>query len=274
MAPATATIDYAAKTDVGRVRTNNEDSVLTAPPIGLFIVADGMGGHNAGEVASRMAVNVVDSNIRRAVEHKTAEPDKTQVLFGQADAALSEFGNHLVSSIRIANQVIYEASQTQAQNKGMGTTIAAVLARDTAYSIAWVGDSRVYLVRHGVLQQLTTDHSLVQEQVDRGLITSEQAETSDFKNILTRALGNAPAVEPGAVEIEAFDDDYLVLCSDGLTRMVPDRQLLAIVQADRKAADICERLIACALEAGGKDNVTAIVLHRKTERFWDRLLKR
>jgi protein phosphatase len=273
MPKQTAPLECAARTNVGCVRTNNEDSFLSDETLGLFIVADGMGGHSSGEVASKMAVNVIANNVRQTIT-QAAEIDKTRVLFGQNNPVLSEYGNHLVSGIRIANQVIYESGLTASQNKGMGTTVVAVLVWENNYTIAWVGDSRVYLVRHGHLQQLTADHSLVQEQVNRGLITSEQAETSDFKNVLTRALGIAETVEAEAVEIAAFDDDYLILCSDGLTRMVSDDNILAAIQSYRQPAAIGDRLIALALEAGGKDNVTAVVIRRKTERFWDKLLKR
>lgn len=269
-----ATIEYAARTDMGRVRKNNEDNYVADNDTGLFAVADGMGGHNSGEVASKLAVDVISKNVRQALETSAAEPDKTQVLFGQNNPALSSRANHLISAIRLANQVIYESSHTYAQNNGMGTTVVSTLVRDNTYTIAWVGDSRLYLARHGHLQQLTVDHSLVQEQVNKGLISSAQAEESELKNILTRALGSAENVEVDAVEIDAFDDDYLILCSDGLSRMVSDDGILTAVKAGREPKEICDRLIEQANEAGGRDNVTVIVLHRKAQRFWDKLLNK
>jgi protein phosphatase len=266
-------IEFGAKSDVGKVRTNNEDSYAVTPDTGLFIVADGMGGHNSGEVASKMAVEVAGRNFSQAIARHEAEPDKTQVLFGNADPLLSETANYLVSSIHLANQVLTEASRSSKENQGMGTTFAAVVVGAAKYTVAWVGDSRVYLVRHNQLQQLSTDHSLVQEQVAKGLITPEQAETSEFKNILTRALGVADTVTPDTVEIEAFDDDYILLCSDGLTRMVPDQEILAIIREAAEPQAACDRLIERALQNGGRDNVTAVIVHRRQDGIWKKILK-
>ncbi|MHB9155977.1 MAG: Stp1/IreP family PP2C-type Ser/Thr phosphatase [Endomicrobiales bacterium] len=266
------TIEYAAKSDVGKVRKNNEDSFAVDEKNGLFVVCDGMGGHNAGEVASRMACDLIIKNMRQTLELKQ-ETDRTQVMFGQNNPRLSDPANRLVSSVRLANQVIYEASHTYSEKSGMGTTVVALLVMENSYVVAWVGDSRVYLVRHKQLQQLTTDHSLVQEQVSKGLMTSEQAENSEFKNILTRALGSAENVEADAVEIPAFDNDYLLLCSDGLTRMVPENKILEAIEGARNTQEAGERLVTLAVEAGGRDNVTVIVVNRKAEKIWNRIFK-
>lgn len=265
-------IVFGFKSDIGKVRTNNEDSFIIDEQSGLFIVADGMGGHNSGEVASRMACDIISKNLQMSLKRQ-AEPDRTQVMFGQTNPALSDTANRMVSAIRLANQVVFEASQSSPQNNGMGTTVVALLTLPSSYIIAWVGDSRIYLVRHNQLQQLTTDHSLVQEQINKGLITSEQAEKSEFKNILTRAIGAAATVEVDATEIPAFADDYLILCSDGLSRMVTDEQILETVRAYNDPQKISDTLVERANAAGGKDNVTAVVVGRQTEGIWGKFLK-
>lgn len=268
----TMNMQFAAKSDMGRVRTNNEDSFFTEPEIGLFIVADGMGGHKSGEIASKMACDIVSKNLKTLL--KAVEvADKTQVIYGENNPQISKPANSLLSAIRLANRVIYEASVSYSQNQGMGTTIVALLARDNSYIISWVGDSRIYLVRHGQIQQLTTDHSLVQEQVNKGLITNEQAETSEFKNVLTRALGTSEEVQADAAETPAFEDDYLILCSDGLTRMVPDAVILETVKKHDNPEAVCAELIELANKAGGRDNVTAVVLNNKPENFWKKFMK-
>jgi protein phosphatase len=258
-------ISFGARSDVGKVRTNNEDNFFVDEKMGLFLVADGMGGANAGEVASKMAMDVISANMKTALARQESAPDKTQVILGQNNPGISPQANHLASSIRLANQVINEASAKYTQNQGMGTTVVAVLEQKGSYSIAWVGDSRIYLVRHNQVQQLSTDHSLVQEQVTQGLITPEVAKISEFKNILTRALGTAPSVEVSVEELPAFDRDYLILCSDGLTRKVTDDMILAAVQEATEPQKIADRLVALANELDGKDNVTVVTVHYKTD---------
>lgn len=265
-------IVFGFRSDVGKVRTNNEDSFIVDEQAGLFIVADGMGGHNSGEVASKMACDIISKNLQMSLKRQT-EPDRTQVMFGQTNPDLSDTANRIVSAIRLSNQVVFEASQASPQNNGMGTTVVVLLTLPASYIIAWVGDSRIYLVRHNQLQQLTTDHSLVQEQINKGLITSEQAEKSEFKNILTRAVGAAADVEVDAVDLPAFDNDLLILCSDGLSRMVTDAQILETVRSYEEPQKISDALIERAIAAGGKDNVTAVVVGRQTEGLWGKFLK-
>ena len=265
-------IEFAVKSDMGLVRTNNEDSFFTGPATGLFIVADGMGGHNSGEVASKMACEIISNNLKTALE-KSEASGQTQIIYGGNNPSVSAPANNLLSAIRLANRVIFEASQNNAKNTGMGTTVAAVLARGKSYIIAWVGDSRIYLIRHGQIQQLTADHSLVQEQVTKGLISNDQAEASEFKNILTRAVGTAEEVEVDVAETPCFDNDYLILCSDGLTRMVPDQAILETVKTYQTPEKICPELIALANKAGGRDNITAIALFNKPENIWSKLIK-
>jgi len=267
------TLQFAAQSNAGLIRSNNEDSFLVDGKLGLFIVADGMGGHSSGEVASKMAVELIGSNFSTLLRRQAQQQDSTQALFVENNPKLSEPANHLVASIRMANHFIFESAAKYPPNHGMGTTVVALYAQPDSYTLAWVGDSRIYLVRHNHIQQLTTDHSLVQEQVTKGLISSDQAEKSEFKNILTRALGAAGAVEVDAVEIPPADDDYILLCSDGLTRMVPDEKILDTIVSVKKPKEICAQLIDAANEAGGRDNITAITLSYKTGSLWERFLK-
>ncbi|MGA2091193.1 MAG: Stp1/IreP family PP2C-type Ser/Thr phosphatase [Endomicrobiales bacterium] len=228
-------LEFKAKTDLGLVRKNNEDAWLIEEKSGLFMIADGLGGANAGEVASTMALDVIAEN------------------FSQSE--------NLIASILSANDMIFEASRSSAQYKGMGTTVVACVIHKDVYTIAWVGDSRLYMVRNKQIQPLTTDHSIVQEQITKGLITSESAKTVHYKNVLTRALGVDHTVEPGCIDIPAMNDDFLVLCSDGLHGMISDAEILEIVLAQGNPAAICGELIAQANKAGGRDNCTVIVIH-------------
>lgn len=242
------------KTDVGRVRTNNEDNFIIDEEIGLFIVADGMGGHNAGEVASKMAVEAIRDNMRRFIMQGQ------KGIIGKIDPKLGERTNQLASVIRLSNQLIYECANNQLKNKGMGTTIDCVLLNKNKISIGHIGDSRIYVVRSGKLHQLTQDHSLVAEQVRQGLLTPEEAERSSLKNILTRALGVDETVEVDLVEMDVFEDDILICCTDGLNKTVSDPEILKAVQEMKSPKMIVEHLIDLANVAGGVDNVTAAVI--------------
>ena len=261
-------MEFAGKSDLGQVRKNNEDCYYLGPEIGLFLVADGMGGHKSGEVASRLACDIISNNIK----YKSID-NKAKTIYGEANPSLSNDSNNLLSAVRLANRMIFEAGSNNVQNHGMGTTLVAVLIRDKSYTIAWVGDSRIYLVRHGRIQQITTDHSLVQEQVNKGLISSEQAETSEFKNVLTRALGTSEEVEVDIAETNSFAGDYLLLCSDGLTRMVPDQQILETIKTFVQPEAICDELINIANKAGGRDNITAVVINNEQDNFFKKFIK-
>lgn len=265
-------IHFAAKSDVGKIRKNNEDSFLTDEELELFIVADGMGGHNSGEIASKMATEVIHSNFRRARD-LDKDLDRTRVILGSNKPGLLDNTNQLVSSVRLANQVIFESARTYPQHQGMGTTVVALSVKASIYSFAWVGDSRIYLVRDNKIEQLSNDHSLVQEQIDKGLMTTEQAEQSEYKNVLTRALGNLSTVEVDAAELPMEDDDYLLLCSDGLSRMLTDAQILQAVLSNKDPQSVCDTLIASANNAGGRDNITVAAIYNKTETIWQKFLK-
>jgi PPM family protein phosphatase len=240
--------------DVGRVRTNNEDSFRIVEALNLFILSDGMGGEAHGEVASAMAVDVIN---------KYCESDKEDsgaTVLDEAPSNISSRTRRLKSAVAQANFQIFQAAQKNPEQRGMGATITALWLKDTLLSIAHVGDSRAYLLRNGNLQQLTNDHSLVAEQVRRGLITPQQAEESEMQSVLLRALGAHPEVEIDTDEVEIIPRDVLLLCSDGLTRMVTEPEIAGALQAETVPSAAAERLIALANENGGIDNVTVIVV--------------
>ena len=241
------------KTDVGKVRGNNEDSFLVDESLGLFIVADGMGGHSAGEVASKMAVESIHDGMKRFME------GRQKGIMGKIDPRLSERANQLASCVRLANQLVYESGRARPQHQGMGTTVDCVLLHKGKAAIGHIGDSRVYLSRDGKLHQLTRDHSLVEEQVRQGILKPEEAEKSHLKHILTRALGVDPNVEVDLSENDCYDGDVLLLCSDGLMKMVPDPDIAQAIRDMKTPKMIAEQLVDLANAAGGVDNVTAVV---------------
>ncbi len=240
--------------DVGRVRTNNEDSFRIVEPLNLFILSDGMGGEAHGEVASAMAVDVINKFCEAEKE------DSGATVLDEAPANISSHTRRLKNAVAKANFQIYQAAQKNPEQRGMGATITTLWLKETLLSIAHVGDSRAYLLRSGNLQQLTNDHSLVAEQVRRGLITPQQAEESEMQSVLLRALGAHPEVEIDVDEVEIIPRDVLLLCSDGLTRMVTEPEIAGALQAETVPSVAAERLISLANENGGVDNVTVIVV--------------
>lgn len=242
---------FAAASDKGKVRQNNEDSFLLEPALDMALVADGMGGHKSGEVASQLAVKVTRDKYdsMRATGMKPA----------QYNEKFSLESNQLGFAVQLANSVIYEAGNSGPENKGMGTTLSAALLNDKRLCIAHIGDSRIYMLRGGALQQLTEDHSLVMDHVRKGLLTREQAETSPLQNILTRALGaqKAPAVD--LVEVELEEGDRLLLCSDGLFKAVKETAIAELLKAEPNDQKACDSLVAAANANGGPDNVTVAI---------------
>jgi len=224
-----------SRTDIGRVRTNNEDNLLVSAP--LFAVADGMGGHAAGEVASEIAVRTLE-------QCNIAHPD--------ADL--------LRAAVVKANEAIIEGYHVGLGRPGMGTTLTAAVIEDDHLLIAQVGDSRAYLLRNGRLRQLTIDHSYVNELVAIGEITEEEAAVHPKRSIITRALGNDANTAPDLFEHELLVGDRLLLCSDGLSGMVGDRQIEAVLTRLVNPQDAADSLIAQARANGGSDNITAIVI--------------
>jgi len=248
-------IRHAAASDVGRLRKNNEDAFIANPALRIFAVADGMGGHASGEVASRIAVDSLQESIARAGQRKeTPLPE-------DGTAVLSSPANVLVNGIRLANQRIYKSSLEKREYKGMGTTLVAVYFSDSSSIVANVGDSRIYQIRGQAIEQVTEDHSLVWEQYKQGLIAKETLSSSPFKNVVTRALGLQPTVDVEVKELGTQPGDCLILCSDGLSDMVPDDEMLkAVNELSGDLNGTCRELIRLANQRGGRDNITVLLI--------------
>lgn len=247
-------VEVAGKSDVGCVRQNNEDNFGYDSRYGVYVVCDGMGGQAAGEVASKMAVDTVLTYFREASKNGSFPPVGTPM------ENVSERANALGSAIHLANEAIYEAATQHAAQSGMGSTIVGVLVDHAFYSIGHAGDSRIYRVRQGAIEQLTRDHSLVMEQVRRGLLTMEEAQHSEMQNIIIRALGPEEKVQPDLDDQMAQPGDVLLLCSDGLIRHVPDDSILEVVQGTISLQLMADRLIEAARDGGGSDNITVQLL--------------
>ncbi|WP_245995109.1 Stp1/IreP family PP2C-type Ser/Thr phosphatase [Inmirania thermothiophila] len=244
-------IAFAGVSDAGRVRAHNEDSIGIDEGLGIALLADGMGGHNAGEVASALAVEVVMRELRRRLPHPEGGGDWAG--FAPATRVLAE-------AVHKANAAIHEAAAARPQCRGMGTTLVGLLFHDDRASIAHVGDSRVYRLRAGVLEQLTTDHTLVQELVARGFYTPEEAATALNRNVITRALGTEPQVAVDLQEEAVRPGDLFLLCSDGLSDMMDDGEIAAeLARADSPLEARARRLVALANAHGGRDNISVIL---------------
>ena len=243
---ATATVRYtaAAQTDRGRKRATNEDAFGYSVEHGVFVVCDGMGGAAAGEVASQQAVEEVLAALGSAPE--ASEPLALETLADQA--------------IRAANESIYVRAQRNPRLSGMGTTLVAVLTRGAEVLIANVGDSRCYLLRAGRLEQVTLDHSLVEEQVRAGRMTPAEAARSPLRNVITRALGTQVLVTPDFFAEEAVAGDVYLLCSDGLTRELSDEEIARLLSAGKPLDELVERLVEAAKDSGGQDNITCVAV--------------
>ena len=228
------------------IRSGNEDNftVDANPERGIFIVADGMGGHAAGEVASEMAVQIVVRELAPTVD-----------LNGDGVA------KRVADTLRLANKAIHTRTLTEVDKQGMGTTASVLMIADARYLIGQVGDSRVYLMRDGALTQLTKDHSYVQEQVDAGFLTPEQARYHPYSNVITRCVGASPDVEPDVYRGETRNGDLFLVASDGLTGMVDDRRLGQLLGSRAEPDRKVQALISEANGRGGLDNITAIIVH-------------
>jgi serine/threonine protein phosphatase PrpC len=245
-------IRVARATHVGMMRDHNEDAVASDLSIGLVLLADGMGGYKAGEVASEVAVLIVAAEMTEAMQNKTR-------LFKTEPKLLPE-SNMLLNAVEKTNAAIYEISQLQPECAGMGTTLVAGVFVDNKLVLGHIGDSRMYRLRGETLIQLTEDHSLVQEQVNAGLITTEQAKVARNKNLVTRALGIDPIVELELQELAVEVGDIYLLCSDGLTDLLDDTEIAKILlEAKADIAYAVDKLIDTANERGGLDNVSAVV---------------
>lgn len=241
-------------TDRGVVREINEDAFVIDESIGLFVVADGMGGHKSGEVASRMAVDILHDYIARASKGN-------ETFIGKYDKSYSREANLLASGILLANQAIIEAAASSPELQGMGTTVVAMLKGDTHAGIAHAGDSRLYLLHDSQLHQVTEDHSVVAEKVRCGILTREEGEQSCEKNIITRALGQSQSLEVDLQDLPLVAGDRILICSDGLSGMVNDAEIAALLKAYPTPEASCNGLVEVANDYGGKDNVTAVVVN-------------
>jgi len=236
-------ITCAGRSDVGIIRSGNEDNFLMVPDRGIFVVADGMGGHAAGEVASEMAVRFV---ARELGSLKTLSDDQV--------------ADRMRTSIRAANGAIFQRTLTEHDKRGMGTTVTALVLYDTRFLIGQVGDSRAYLYRDQKLMQLTKDHSYVQEQVDAGYLTPEQARSHPYSNVITRCVGANSDVMPDVYLGTVKPRDLFLLASDGLTGMLEDPQLAELLAGNRMPQEQVDDLITEANRHGGLDNITAIIV--------------
>ena len=258
-------LEIVLRTDTGLVRAQNEDAVFADDTLGLAILADGMGGYNGGEVASGMATTFLASRF-------------SEVVSLGADKAPDASGQHALAAairclIQEANLTVFNAAQSQPQYAGMGTTLVLCWFYDNGLYVAHVGDSRLYRLRDGRLQQMTRDHSLLQEQIDHGLIDPAEARSSEIRNLVTRALGVEPelAVELGHHEVQT--GDLFLLCSDGLNDMLTDEQIEQILAKPvANMAEIADDLIEIANGMGGRDNVSVILVkvqrHYSAPRHW------
>jgi len=248
-------ITYKAVSDVGRKRKGNEDSLFVNPEQHLFVVADGMGGHAAGEIASKVAVESINEFVCL-----TGGDEEITWPFG-LDENISYDGNRLKTAIRYANRKVLEATKEKSEYEGMATTVAAVLVDGDTANLGHVGDSRVYLVRDGEITQLTSDHSWVNEQIQSGVISPDQARTHPLRNVVTRALGGKPDLQVDMQQHKARARDILLLCSDGLTTMIPDEDIVRVVrEADGDVEKAAQALVASANAKGGEDNITVLLI--------------
>ena len=249
-------LSWAVRTDNGLRRTSNEDSHSSRPDLGLFIVADGMGGHVAGEVASRVAVESIAAFIQ-----ETAGADKNRTWPFPFEPDLSLEANRLKAAFRLANRRIAAAIADSQDLRGMATTASAILHGHKSSCVGHIGDSRVYVFRDDALTQLTHDHSWVEEQVRAGTLTPAAARQHPWRNVVTRALSGGEDPDIDVVEIQPAIGERYLLCSDGLFGVVADEQIADIV-SDRAASleEICGRLIDAANASGGPDNITAMLL--------------
>ena len=252
-------------TDVGRVRSNNEDCYKIVEPLNLYVLSDGMGGEAHGEIASAMAVETV---VKHCLDF---EANPAAKVIGAVQPNWSVWTKRLSTAVHLANRNIFKSAEENPDQHGMGATLTAVWINGTKLSIAHVGDSRAYLLRGGSLLQLTRDHSLVAEQVRRGILTSAEAEESDMQSVLLRALGAQAEIEVDAEEHTLFPRDMLLLCSDGLTRMVMEPEIAGTLQSESDLTRAAEKLVEMANDRGGPDNITVVIVRLEKESkgwFW------
>lgn len=243
----------AGQTDVGCVRKHNEDNFLIDSELGLYIVADGLGGHAAGEVASKIVVDKMGQFVAQTVEQ-----DRTWPL--EYDVNLAYDGNRLKVALMLTDQAILEDIRANPERESMGSTVVACLVHDARISLVHVGDSRAYLLNGNGIQQVTKDHSWVAEQVANGILTPDEARKHPFRNVITQALGNGADLDIAIQEIQVQQMDRLLLCSDGLSGMVQDKDIWAVVQKCNTLQEATQQLVSLARENGGEDNITVLII--------------
>jgi len=253
-------ITAAVVSDPGMRREGNEDAYAVRGDLGLYVVADGMGGHAAGEVASKLAIEAIEAFVN---DTRDADPNRTWPV--PYDPALNMAGNRLKAGFGLANRRVATAMADDPELRGMATTAAAILASDGEAVVAHVGDSRVYRLRGGALEQLTDDHSWVGEQVRAGVLSDSDARRHPWRNVVTRAIsgGTDPDVEVANLELE--DGDGFLICSDGLSGVLTREQLEVIVNETEGLEDTCSALVKAANDAGGPDNITVAMLQVDVE---------
>lgn len=252
MSAVSLSYEFCARTHTGRVRRNNEDAVGVDLQSQLAMLADGMGGYNAGEVASSMAINFIQSEMSRWLAQAGARPKSI------------DLRRAMEICVDNANQAILEAAESNPQYLGMGTTLVVGLFQGQRLMLGHIGDSRCYRLRGGVLEQITRDHSWLQEQIDAGLITQQQAAVSASRNLVTRALGVEELVLLEVNEFEVQPGDLYLLCSDGLSEMVGHAELTALLAARNSLEEKSERLIEAANSQGGRDNISVVLARAGT----------
>jgi len=251
-------IRAAGCTDVGCVRKHNEDSFLSDPDLGLFIVADGLGGHAAGEVASQIVVETLARFVG-----ETVEKDRTWPV--EYDPSLSYDGNRLKVALLLSDQAIAEDIRRNPERETMGSTVVAALFHGPEVTLAHVGDSRAYVLGPEGIRQVTRDHSWVAEQVANGILTASEARVHPFRNVITQALGNGGELDVELQNLELSKSERLLLCSDGLSGMIGDKQIWDIVERSNDNQQAVESLITAARERGGEDNITAVLVSWEPE---------
>ena len=246
------TLFMAGKTDTGRKRDHNEDFIAWDAERGLALLADGMGGHNAGDVASRMSVESIEMNLLAALE---------QPLPDSAEDDVSSLANLLNQAVNAANSAVFAAGEENEQQKGMGTTLVALMLHDERAVAAHVGDSRLYRLHGRELSAVTSDHSLVRQMMEEGVMTEEEAQESPFTHVITQAVGVREAVNAEIQEFEAQAGDVYLLCSDGLTDMVKDSEIEeTLVAAQGNWERAAQRLVDQANQQGGRDNISVVIV--------------
>ncbi len=252
-------------TDVGKVRTINEDCFSVDPEAGLFLVADGVGGHNAGDVASTMAIEIITNHVH----------DEKKPLMGTYREEFAPATNRTMSAIRLANATIHEAGQRHAAHQGMATTIASVCIMGQVMALASVGDSRIYRMRGQCLERLTVDHSLLAEHIEDGLVMAEDGAGLAYQHALTRALGAEETIQVDVDETVVLTRDWILLCTDGLTNMVEEDEMARIILGlEDDPQQACEALVETANNRGGTDNITVVLIHCEPGTRWGSLVEK